>query len=123
MKPFTLTALALILGASQAIAADCSAPEKPVLPDGATSTMEQMLEGQQAVKTYQAENIAYRECLEPAMEEAKLAAEQGDSDEESDEATQNFMAIQDAYNASVTAEEEVAGQFNTEVREYKAANP
>ena len=29
----------------------------------------------------------------------------------------------DAYNAAVSAEEDVAGRFNTEIREYKAANP
>ena len=29
----------------------------------------------------------------------------------------------ETYNAAVSKEEEVAGQFNTEIREYKAANP
>ncbi len=118
MKKLTLSALALVLGASQALAQDCTAPAAPTLPDGASATMEQMLEGQKAVKAYQADNVAYRECLEPAMNELKLAADEGDKD-----APDTYMKLQESYNASVTAEEEIAGQFNTEVREYKAANP
>ncbi len=121
MKKFAIPAFTLVLASGHALAQDCTAPAKPTLPDGGAASMEQMLEGQKAVKAYQAENIAYRECLEPGMEKARGLAEQGEDGAE--DATEEYMALQEAYNASVTAEEEVAGQFNTEVREYKAANP
>lgn len=118
MKPAQLTALALILAGSQTLAADCTAPEKPTVPEGGSATMDQMLEGQKAVKTYQETNLEYMKCLEPAMAEAKLAAEQGE-----DAALERYTAAQEAYNAAVSAEEEVAGEFNTQIRAYKAANP
>lgn len=121
MKHLTHTVFALMLTTGHAVAQDCTAPEKPTLPDGSSATMEQMLEGQKTVKAYQAENVAFRECLEPGLEKAKLAAEQGE--EGSEEAVEAFMTLQESYNNSVSAEEAVAGQFNTEVREFKAANP
>ena len=47
-------------------------------------------------------------------------SENGDA---KDEATAAYNKAVEMYNAAVSAEEEVAGQFNTEIREYKAANP
>ena len=103
-------------------AADCEQPAQPALPDGASSTMEQMLEGQKAVKTFQAANLEYLSCLEEMVESAESAAKKADGDAK-DEATAAYNKAVEMYNAAVSAEEEVAGQFNTEIREYKAANP
>ena len=108
--------------ATGAAAEDCTAPEAPSLPDGGSSTMEQMLEGQKAVKAFQAENLEYMGCLEARFTAAEEAAKKG-SDEEKAAAQEEYTEAMNAYNAAVTKEEEVAGQFNTEIREYKAANP
>ena len=108
--------------AAGAAAEDCTAPEAPSLPDGGSSTMEQMLEGQKAVKTFQAANLEYMGCLEAKFTAAEDAAKKG-SDEEKAAAQEVYNESMNAYNAAVTKEEEVAGQFNTEIREYKAANP
>lgn len=110
--------LSLALSSSAALAADCTAPEKPQLPDGASATMEQMLEGQKAVKTFQTANLEYMKCMQPALAEAEAAAKEG-----TEGAAEKYKALEDTHNAAVSAEEEVAGQFNTEIREYKAANP
>ncbi len=118
MKILTYTALALTLGANAALADDCTAPEAPTLPDGASSSMEQMLEGQKAVKTFQAANLEYMQCLEPALSAAEMQVKEG-----VEGAEDSYKAIEERYNAAVSLEEEVAGQFNTEIREYKAANP
>jgi hypothetical protein len=118
MKAITFAALGLIAGNTTALAADCTAPTAPALPDGATANMEQMLEGQQAVKAFQAATLEYMKCLEPALNAAEAGIKAG---EEGAEAA--YQAAQEAYNGAVSAEEAVAGQFNTEIREYKAANP
>ena len=41
----------------------------------------------------------------------------------SDEDKAALKGLEEEYNSAVSKEEDVAGQFNTEIREYKAANP
>ena len=118
MKAIKYTALALALGSTSALAADCEAPAAPELPDGSTATMEQMLAGQKAVKAFQTANLEYMKCLEPALTAAEAAAKAGEEG-----AAEKYQAAQETYNSAVSAEEAFAGEFNTEIREYKAANP
>jgi len=110
----------LALGSAAGIAEECTAPATPSLPNGATATLEKMLEGQAAVKAYQEGNTAYRSCLEPQISAAEVAAS-GESP--APELTEALQTLNDQYNASVSAEEELAGKFNTELKAYKAANP
>jgi hypothetical protein len=122
MNKLKYTLLALAMGSTYGMAGDCTSPAAPALPDGATASMEDMLAGQKAVKDFQAANLEYMSCLEKdisAAEEATLKA----ADEEKEAATAAHREALDSYNAAVSKEEEVAGQFNTEIREYKAANP
>ena len=121
MMKISLAMMGLALVSSAAIAEDCVAPDAPAgLPDGATASMEEMLEGQKTVKAFQAANLDYMKCLEPQIEAATPAAT---ADDASDEAKDALKALEESYNAAVSQEEELAGQFNTEIREYKAANP
>ena len=123
IKP--IITLALVLGSPLTIA-DCMSPDAPTLPDGASSTMQDMIAGQQAVKAFQAENIAYMDCVEKMMGETEAAAAKmakTGSDEEKASSTAAYENAVNQYNNAVSTEEEVAGQFNTELREYKAANP
>lgn len=121
MKTIKSALLALALVATPALAQDCDMPEAPTMPDGATSTMEDMLAGQKAVKAFQAANIDYMSCVEAAMNAAEAAAKDA-SDEDKAAAQKTLSELVETYNAAVSVEEEVAGQFNTEIREYKAAN-
>ena len=123
MKTIRLAALALALGSSAGMAGDCSGPQPPSLPDGATASMEEMLAGQKAVKEYQAANLEYMGCLEKEFTAAETAALNSSSEEDKEAAQATYQKAVDAYNAAVSKEEEIAGQFNTEIREYKAANP
>ena len=123
MKTIQYTVLALALGSSASMANDCSGPDAPSLPDGATASMEDMLAGQKAVKAYQAANLEYMGCLEKAFTAAEAAALESTSEEGKKTAQDTYQKAVDAYNAAVSQEEEIAGQFNTEIREYKAANP
>lgn len=121
MKTRILTAAALVLGANLAIA-ECNEPSLPDIPDGASATLEDMLAGQKAIKSFQADNAEYLSCLETAYQAAAKKATKG-SDDEKDAAEAAYKEGLDAYNAAVAREEDLAGQFNTEIREYKAANP
>jgi len=121
MKNAIKLALAgLALASAVSMAEDCTAPDIPSMPDGATATLQQMLDGQSAVKAYQATNAEYRSCLEPQISAAEVAAS-GDSPPP--ELTEALKALNEQYNASVSAEEELAGKFNDELKAYKAANP
>jgi hypothetical protein len=118
MNKIKLALLGLALGSTVSVAGECVPPEAPTVPDGAAATMEQMLAGQKAVKTFQAANIAYMACLEPKITDAQAEGESG-----SKEASEAVKKLEERYNEAVSAEEAVAGQFNTEIRAYKAANP
>jgi hypothetical protein len=120
MNYIKLALIGLVLGSTASIADDCTAPPSPTPPDGATASMEQMLAGQKAVKAFQAANTDYRSCLDPLVTAAEVAAA-GDSPGPDLKAT--LKQLNDDYNASVSAEEEVANEFNVALREYKEANP
>ena len=84
--------------------------------------MPQMIEGQGAVKTFQAANIEYMACLEKLFNEAEAAGKVA-PEEEKAAATAIFDKALAAYNDAVSKEEEVASQFNKEIGAFKAANP
>lgn len=111
--------LTAVLAASAQAQGDCESPDMPTMPDGRSASMEDMLAGQKAVKTFQSDNMDYMKCLEAEFTAAKAAVEDDGSDKAAMETYSNAV---EAYNSAVSAEEEVAGQFNVELREYKAAN-
>jgi hypothetical protein len=115
-------AAALTLSAGTWADSDCAQPDMPMMPDGASATLEQMLEGQQAVKAFQSANMDYMKCLEAAFEAASETARDAADDAAKNAAEEEHSATVDLYNAAVSAEEEVAGAFNIELREYRAAN-
>jgi hypothetical protein len=117
------TLLSSALATTQAVAQDgCERPDRPEVPDGASATMEEMLAGQEAVRSFQSTNMDYMKCLERSFNAAKAMAASAADEEERERASGEYEAAVEAYNAAVSAEEEVAGAFNIELREYKAAN-
>jgi hypothetical protein len=101
------------------MAADCTAPEQPTMPDGSTSSMEQMIEGQSAVKAYQAANLTYMQCLDPKIKAAEATAKESDSEE----TKAAHAELSGSYNEAVSMEEETAAQWNTARGAYMEANP
>jgi hypothetical protein len=120
MNSIKLALMGLALGSAATFAGDCTPPELPSLADGSTASMDDMLAGQKAVKTFQTANLEYMGCLDPQIAAAADAAN-ADSASNADKAA--VKQLEELYNAAVSKEEELAGQFNTEIREYKAANP
>jgi len=118
MKKLQFALLTLALGSAVSMAEDCTAPAAPQVPEGEDSSLEQMLAAQKSVKEFQAANVAYMTCLEPKLTAAEAAVKAGEEG-----AAEQYRKIQETYNAAVSKEEEVAGKFNTEIRDYKTAHP
>ena len=98
-----------LLLAMNAAYADCSRPDAPAMPDGATSSEAELAATQTSVKEYMAQTNVYLECL--AQEEAKAPE---------DEAPQAASARIAAHNQAVDDMEVVAEQINGAVRAWKA---
>ena len=58
------------------------------------------------------------ECVDDQMASEKAAIDEGD-----DSAEERYALAAADYNAAVSREEQVAADFNTAIRAYKAANP
>jgi hypothetical protein len=106
-----LTAIVAGLFAAQA-SAECERPEMIQVPDGRSSTLEQMLETQGAVRSYLAEMEEFLACLN---EEIDAAPE--------DTPQEVTTALIDRHNAGVTEMEAVAAKWNQERVAYQEANP
>lgn len=110
MKFPVLTAIVATLAFGASAFASCDYPRAPRdLPTGKTESKEEMLEAQKRVKDYVASMEAYLQCLDnelTAMGEA---------------VTDEHRVIRDKrHNAAVDAMDQVAANFNTAVRAYKA---
>ncbi|MDP5069832.1 MAG: hypothetical protein NWQ45_02935 [Congregibacter sp.] len=101
---------------------DCRQPSRPSMPDGAKASMDAMLAGQKAVKAFQASNMEYMQCLEREYSAADSRAKKSRDADVQERSKADYARSIDAYNAAVSAEEDIASQFNVELRAYKAAN-
>ena len=97
----------ILLMSSSLVAAECTRPEAPELPDGETSDLAAMVEGQKSVKSYVASTEAYLDCLT------------AEGDAAVDEAREVSMARIDEHNKAVDDMDAIATEFNEEIREYK----
>lgn len=112
MNRLSVLAAVLAAAASASAAAECIQPQAVVIPDGSTSTLEQMLEAQTAVRTYLVEMEEYLACLNNEIE-----AQPEDSPQEI------TVALIDRHNAAVTEMESIAARFNEQRVAYQQANP
>jgi hypothetical protein len=99
---------AILLLVSSLSLAECNRPAAPVLPDGDTSDMQAMIDGQKAVKAYVTGTDAYLDCL--TTEDTEVGAEANPD---------AALARVNEHNAAVDEMEKVAAEFNEEIREYK----
>lgn len=98
--------------------AACNYPAKPAkLPDGNAATREEMVAGKKVVETYNAEMNAYLTCIKAEYDEnlAKQAASL------TEEQKQQMAKLYTAKNdAAVDELQGIAGQFNEQLRVFKA---
>jgi hypothetical protein len=90
----------------------CEHPAAVSIPDGKSSTMEQMLAAQAQVKAYQT-----------AMNEF-LACTVSEIDAQGDDAPAEFKSLMAVrHDTAVSEMEGVAAAFNDQIKAYRAANP
>src|SRR5215510_1962528 len=110
-------ALGMLMMAAAA-QAECNYPKEPSsLPDGATATQEQMVEGMKAVKEYNTQVTSYLSCLDQEMD-ARVEAAGPDAPAEQIE--QIKASHTKRHNAAVEALEQQAARFNEQVKVFKA---
>ena len=107
--------------AAAPVYAECPAPNNEIkIPDGATSTKDQMLAAQHAIKDADAAIATFADCLRNEQD-AKIAAG-GDKLTDADK-----LKISTEYvtrqNVEVEKLQKLADQFNVELRAYKAKLP
>jgi hypothetical protein len=114
---FAITALAALAGP---VYADCSYPPPPAkIPDGNTATMQEMLDGKNAVTQYNKDINAYVACIKLEHETAVTTA--GDKLTPQQKADMEKIEVQ-KNNAAVDQLQSVADRFNEQIRIYKAKN-
>jgi hypothetical protein len=114
---FAITALAALAGP---VYADCSYPPPPAkIPDGNTATMQEMLDGKNAVTQYNKDINAYVSCIKLEHETAVTTA--GDKLTPQQKADMEKIEVQ-KNNAAVDQLQSVADRFNEQIRIYKAKN-
>ena len=113
-----LSGLALGLLLATAANAECTYPKEPSnMPDGATATQDQMVEGMKAVKEYNNQVTTYLSCLD---EEMNARVEAAGPDAPADQIEQIKAIHTKRHNAAVEELEAHAARFNEQVKVYKA---
>lgn len=116
----SLLALSISAGAAMAQQANCDAPgNSPSVPDGKTANHEQMVEGSQAVQSFQAETQSYLDCLDEhdkGLQEAQAAAEKQDKQR----ILKERETMRKSYNDAVDNLHAVAGSFNQSIKDFRA---
>jgi hypothetical protein len=104
-----LLMLAGVAGAAELNISHCEFPQPPVVPNGETATEEEMGQAGVDVREYVGAVQSSLECL--AM------AERAVQDELTDEQQAQLVGL---YNSGVDQMNEVADEYNEQVREYLA---
>lgn len=111
------TVLAGLLMAAAA-SAECTYPKAPTgLPDGATATQDEMVNGMKTIKDYNNAVTTYLSCLETEM---NTRIEAAGADAPAEQVEQIKAIHTKRHNAAVEELEANAQRFNEQVKVYKA---
>lgn len=112
-----LISFALIISAPLVFACDYPAPPKS-LPDGTTSTKDEMLAGVKSISAYQESMSTYLACIEAD----EIVATQALADDDEEGKKQRAIMFEKKYNAAVEEQTRAVEEFNAEIRAYKSRN-
>jgi len=107
-----LVAISMLAGGTAIAQSECERPETTVIPDGASATLEEMLEAQAGVRAFLDAMNGYIDCMDARIE---AAAE--------DTPPETINGWIEARNSAVGEEEALAARFNEERQAYQQANP
>ncbi len=112
MRVFTSWVVAAVAMGFASAAVACEQPAAVAVPDGKTSTREQMIAGQAQIRTYQTAMTEFLACID------------GELEAEGERAPDEFKTLMvSRHNAAVAEMEGVAAAFNEQLRAFRAANP
>ena len=118
MKALFAPAVAALVLTAGAARADCTYPPAPdKIPDGASASLEQMIDGQKAIKAYDKAINDYVSCIDKELEEA--IAKAGDKLKPQQKVDMQKVEAQ-KHNAAIDQLQSVADRFNEQVKVYKA---
>ena len=118
MNIITRSLITVVFTLSAPLALACDYPQRVGVPDGATATKEQMIEGQRGIKDYLASMEEYLACIEAAEQETVAGLNATDESTKQ----QRIEMFNKKYNAAVEEMNLVAEEFNVQVRTYKQRN-
>ena len=89
------------------LVAHCEPPELPSIPDARSATMDEMVQGQTAVRSFMSASTDHLECLSGVIDNPDLVKEER-------------AYLTSVYNRVVDAMESLASEFNDQVRLIRA---
>ncbi len=99
---------------------NCIYPEKVAIPNGATSTEEEFMDGYRAVRKWVENMDEYMDCVD--ADTKQMIALLKINEQHTPEAEATIIEHQDKkWNAAVDDQQKVAELLNIQVRAYKAA--
>ena len=104
--------LAMLVAGTTLAQSACDRPQNVTIPDGASASLDDMIEAQSGVRDYLTAMEAYLECMNEVIDGA---------DEETPPETVNDWINE--YNEGVGEMETTAERFNEERVAYQQANP
>jgi hypothetical protein len=106
--------------AAEASSAACAYPKAPTsIPDGATASLAEMVEGQKAVKQFNADMEVYLKCVDDENPPAPAGTKLTDEQKKAQDAAER-MRVQ-KHNAGVDDAQAMADRFNAQIKAYKEA--
>ena len=116
MTRFSKISVASILMFATSLAIACDYPERPGIPDGTTSSKEELLAAKDAIQKFMAEVDTYLQCIE-SEEKAAVAELDNPSPEELQRRDDMLNKKFDAANEEKAL---LGEQFNQQIRAYNA---
>lgn len=107
-----LASFAMFVSGAALAQSQCDRPNNVAIPDGASATLDQMLEAQNGVRDYLSAMEAYLDCVNEVIDSA--------DDETAPETVNGWI---NTYNEGVGEMESTATRFNEERVAYQQANP
>ncbi len=121
MKAWIPLTLVLALGAAAAAHADCTYPRSPdKIPDGATASKDEMVAAKNDVSRYNNEMNAYLDCIKLEIQAIPKDPKMSKDDKAKADAQEKLLDQKN--NAAVDQLQQVASQFNEQLRIWKAKN-
>ena len=106
-EPAANEATQIIMPSVTELVAHCEPPELPSIPDARSATMDEMVQGQTAVRSFMSASTDHLECLSGVIDNPDLVKEER-------------AYLTSVYNRVVDAMESLASEFNDQVRLIRA---